>query len=828
MSERRIVLPLETPDPVRLEAVLSDLESVSTAPGPEPGTWSVTWDDKKLRLPDLLAAAETAGIRMPVERREFPVAGMTCANCAMNIERTLNRKTFGVVEASVNFATERVSVSFLPSETGLDAIAESIRRIGFTPLVGSSPAETPTASGTETPEREIPSLLDDSPAPETDPAVFAAAAFRARGREFIAGLAFTLPLFVISMGRDMGFLGAWAADPRVDWLLALLATPVQFYTGWEYYLGAFRNLRNATANMDVLVALGSSTAYFWSLAVLLGSGGHVYFETAAVIITLIKLGKLLEVRVKGKAGDAIRALLDLAPRTALRLESDARGGETTVEIPLDRVSVGDRLVIGPGQSVPVDGRVLEGRSAVDESMLTGEPLPVDKIPGDPLHGGTLNQEGRLVMHAEKVGRDTALAHIIRVVREAQGSRAPVQAMADRVAAVFVPTVAGLAGLVFVVWWLVTGSVETAMTRMVAVLVIACPCALGLATPTAVMAGAGRGALSGILFRGAESLERVARLQAVVLDKTGTLTLGRPKVVDLRLLGHAFASPAAFLAAVAAVESGSSHPLAKAVVAEAEERGLSLPQATDVSALAGRGVQGVVDGRLLRAGKPGWFAETGAAFTTVSGMADGTPIAVTADGTPAGIIVLADRVRPEAAEAVAALKDLGLHVVMLTGDIRRAADVVAGQTGIFDVTAEVLPDGKAGHVRRIQEERGTVGMVGDGINDAPALAAADVGIAIGAGADVAVETADVILTGHRLTLVADAIRLGRKTLSIIRQNLFWAFIYNILLIPMAAGVLHAAPFVPEGLRHLHPMFAALAMSLSSVTVVTNSLRLRHFR
>ncbi|MFH1983090.1 MAG: heavy metal translocating P-type ATPase [Pseudomonadota bacterium] len=769
---------------------------------------SVTYEDGALSIPQIVGAITKAGFAVMPAKVELPIRGMTCANCAMTIERTLKRKVTGVLDASVNFATERASVTYLPSVTTLQNMAAAIEKAGFTAILAD---DADALVDTESQARE--------------------AEIRNQTLKFITGLIFTLPLFTLSMARDFGLVGDWSHAPWVNWLFWLLATPVQFYTGWDYYVGAFKNLRNRTANMDVLVAMGSSVAYYYSVAVLLvpALGGHVYFETAAVIITLIKLGKMLESRTKGRTGAAIRKLMDLSPKTATVVDGDKER-----EVPLNRVQVGDIIRVRPGQSIPVDGTVTSGESAVDESMLSGEPIPVDKRPGDAVVGGTINQQGVFTFTAERVGSETALAQIIRLVQDAQGSKAPIQALADRVAAVFVPSVIGIALAVFAIWWIAGGAFVPAMIRLVAVLVIACPCALGLATPTAIMAGTGKGAESGILFKNAQALETAARLDVVVLDKTGTLTEGKPGVTDIYATTVGPDAESGLLWLAAAVEQGSEHPLGKAIVSAARDRNMTLPTAHAFAAVSGLGVSATVDGRQVRVGKPGWFGETGpdlgALREVIKGyQADGkTAMPVVVDGSPAGVIAVSDKVKPDSADAVAALHRLGLRVVMITGDNALAADAIAKTVAIDEVLAEVRPDEKSARIKALQASGRRVAMVGDGINDAPALAQADVGLAIGTGTDVAIETADVILSSGSLKGIPRAIGLSRDTMRTIRQNLFWAFIYNIILIPLAAGVLHPFTSLPEMLRSLHPIMAALAMSLSSVTVVSNSLRLYRSR
>jgi P-type Cu+ transporter len=767
---------------------------------------AVRFDPKAVSVPDILKKIEGLGYGVAREKIELPVTGMTCANCAANIERTLNKKVRGVTDASVNFASERAAVEYLPSETSLDEIIGAIEKAGYGAIRPES---------AETGEKDAEQQARE-------------AEIRDQTIKFLVGAAFALPLFLLSMSRDFGLIGAWSHAPWVNWLFFALATPVQFYTGWDYYVGGYKSLRNRSANMDVLVAMGSSVAYLYSVGVILfpAAGDHVYFETSAVIITLIKLGKMLEARTKGKTGGAIRKLMGLRPDTATVIDN---GEEKTV--PLTQVERGDVLLVRPGERIPVDGEVISGTSAVDESMLTGEPIPVDKSPGDAVVGGTVNGEGLLRFTATRVGRETALAQIIRMVQEAQGSKPPIQGMADRVAAVFVPAVIGIAVVTFIVWWTLAGDFVPAMIRMVAVLVIACPCALGLATPTAVMAGTGKGAEHGILFKRGEALETASRLDTVVLDKTGTITEGKPSVTDVLPVGR-FDNREALLNLAAAAEHGSEHPLGRAVVTAARNEGLKSPEAEDFKASGGFGVEATVEGDRVRIGKPKWFdPETlDAARDRIDALqAEGkTAMAVTVNDELVGIIAVADTLKPESADAIRRLHDQGLQVVMITGDNGATADAIAEQVGIDAVHAEVRPDEKSDRVRAVQETGGRVGMVGDGINDAPALAQADVGFAIGTGTDVAIETGDVILSSGSLTGIPRSIGLSRATMRTIKQNLFWAFFYNAILIPVAAGVLYPFESVPGFLRQLHPILAAFAMAFSSISVVTNSLRLYRTR
>jgi Cu+-exporting ATPase len=765
---------------------------------------AISFDPEKIKLKDLTDGVHRAGYGIAAATVEIPVTGMTCANCAMNIERALNKKVPGVVKATVNFATERARVEYLPTVTSLDDIVAAIEAAGYGAI---RPDEDLNAEDAELAARN--------------------AEIKDQTRKFLIGVIFALPLFILSMGRDFGLLGLWSHALWVNWLFLALATPVQFYTGWDYYTGGWKSLKNGSANMDVLVAMGSSVAYFYSLALLLYPplGKHVYFETSAIIITLIKLGKMLESRTKGRTGGAIRKLMGLRPKTATILKE---GKE--IEVPVSKVKVGDVIIIRPGGSIPVDGTVQEGESAVDESMLTGESIPVDKRPGDKIAGGTINLEGFLKFEATRVGKDTALAQIIRLVQEAQGSKAPIQALADRVAAIFVPAVIGIALLTFIFWWVLGGEFVPAMIRLVAVLVIACPCALGLATPTAIMAGTGLGAEKGMLFKNSEALELATKLQTIVLDKTGTITLGKPAVVNTVLLGQHLKTEDELLRVAASVEMGSEHPLGRAVVKEAQGRGLHLSEPKGFRASGGFGVQAEINGEEVFVGKPEWFnslsIDLSGAKERIFGLQEEgkTVIVLAINERPAGLIALADTVKPESREAIDYLGRMGLKVVMLTGDNVQTAKAIAAQVHIEEVVAEVRPEEKSSKVKEFQQQGEKVGMVGDGINDAPPLAQADVGIAIGTGTDVAIETGDVILVSGDLTGVPRAIQLSRATMRTVKQNLFWAFFYNLALIPVAAGVLYPLEFLPGFLRHLHPILAALAMAMSSITVVSNSLRL----
>jgi P-type Cu+ transporter len=768
---------------------------------------TVAFRPEVLNTTGIMDKVKDVGYGVATGQIELPITGMTCANCSRAVERAL-KKLDGVISAAVNLASERASVDYIPGMVSRSDMVAAVEAAGYGVVEAAAEEEMEDA------ER-----------------VARQAEIADQTRKFWTGVAFTLPLFLLSMGRDLGILGMWSHDAWVNWLFLILAAPVQFYVGGDYYIGGFKSLRNRSANMDVLVALGSSTAFIYSVIITVGLlSGHVYFETAALIITLIKLGKLLEARAKGHTSEAIKKLMGLRPKTARVL----RNGEE-VDVPIQQVRVGDIVIVRPGERIPVDGLVQDGFSAVDESMLTGESLPVDKHPGDSVVGATVNKQGLLKIQATQVGAGTVLAQIIRMVEQAQGSKAPIQRLADQVSGVFVPGVLIIAFVTFLVWLLFAQvGFTAAMIRMVAVLVIACPCALGLATPTAIMVGTGKGAESGILFKNSEALEQAHKTQAVVLDKTGTITVGQPAVTDLALGVGAVLQENEVLRYAASVERGSEHPVGQSIVRVAQERGLSLADPAEFEALPGRGAVAHIDGREIAVGNVRLMDERRIALSAVQGDIDRlqgeakTAVIVAVDGQAVGVIAVADTIKDGSLEAVRTLRDLGLTVVMITGDNIRTAETIGRQVGVEKVLAEVLPGDKAREIEKLQKQGYRVAMVGDGINDAPALAQADVGIAIGTGADVAMEAADVTLMSGDLRGVARAIRLSRATMRTIRQNLFWAFFYNIILIPIAVGVLYPVTWAPAMLRQLHPILAAFAMAFSSVTVVSNSLRLRRFR
>ena len=773
---------------------------------------TVDYDPAVVAPAALIQAVEKGGYGVITATRTLPITGMTCASCVARVEKAL-KKADGVLDATVNLATEEATVQYLADVASVDSLRIAVEKAGYGVI-----------------ER-----ADDDTATDSETAARAAELSRKR-RQLVVALVLGIPLMVLSMLHDFGVLAPWwwgearamagmaghstAAFYNVwPWLFGAMALPVVFYSGRDFIRGAWVNLKHGAANMDTLIALGSLTAFFFSVAVLVFKlESHVYFETAAMIVALILVGKYLEAKAKGETSAAIRALINLQPPIARVL----RGGVET-EVPVANVRAGEIIVVRPGEKIPVDGVVTMGRSAVDESMITGEALPVEKKTGDTVIGATINTSGSFQLRATNVGRDSALAQIIGLVKAAQGSKAPVQRLVDRISGVFVPVVLVIALLTFAVWfWLVGVSLTNALMFAVAVLVIACPCALGLATPTAIMVGTGLGAQHGILIKNAESLERAVALTTVVLDKTGTITAGKPALTDVLTLDF---TEAELLRLAASAERGSEHPVGAAIVRGAAERSISLSQPTEFNAIAGGGIEATVDGKQIVIGSPRLISERGADLSAVQAeierlQAHGrTAMPVLVDGQLAGVLAVADTIKPSSPAAMLALRDLGLQVVMLTGDNQRTAEAIGREAGIERVIADVLPADKAAHIKRLQAEGAVVAMVGDGINDAPALAQADVGMAIGTGTDVAIEASDITLLRGDLLAVPQAIMLSRRTMRTIRWNLFWAFIYNVIGIPLAAGLL----FPATGWQ-LSPLIAAGAMAFSSVFVVTNSLRL----
>jgi len=736
---------------------------------------------------DIAERVEKTGFRVPNASLDLAIEGMSCAACAARVEKRLNDLA-GVVAASVNFSAGRGRVEFRPGIASAGRILECVARTGY-----SARALADGERDAEQSER--------------------ARRLKRSARLLIASAVLSAPFLAGMLAMLIGAPG-WEL-PR--WWQFALATPVQFIAGWRFYRGAYHSLRGGGANMDVLVALGTSAAWLHSSVVTLGglSAHHVYFEASAMLITLILLGKTLEERAMGRTSEAIRKLMDLRPRTARVL----RGGEER-EVPVDEVRVGDIVMVRPGEKYPVDGIIVEGATSVDESMLTGESVPVEKGAGDAVAGASINIDGAVRFEAAKVGAETLLARIIRMVERAQVSRAPIQRAADRVSGVFVPCALGIAALTFAVWYAL-GEFAPALINAVAVLVIACPCALGLATPTAIMVGAGKGAEAGILIKGGESLETAHKIDALIMDKTGTLTTGKPVVTDVLPFGDLREEELLRLAASA--ERGSEHPLGRALVEESEARGTAPLDMSDFRALPGRGVEARVAGRKICLGNEKLMAERGVdagrhAAAVRRLEAEGKTVALLADegGAALGALAVADSLKEGAAEAVSSLRGLGMEIYMMTGDNERTARAAAARAGISRVMADVMPDQKAAMVERLRRDGAKVGMVGDGINDAPALAAADVGFAVGGGTDIAMEAADVTLIQGDLAGVPAAIQLSRATMRKIRQNLFWAFFYNVLGIPLAA------------LGFLNPVFAGAAMAFSSVSVVSNALLLRRWK
>ena len=768
---------------------------------------TVHYDGAPVKIGDLAARLEASGYGVAQATLELPVTGMTCAMCQKNVARALH-KTEGVIAATVNLATEKAVVSYVPGVGGRRDIIRAIEQAGYG-VIDLSADDAPHDAEAQARQAEI----------------------QRQTRLLMAGALFTIPLTVLSMTRHFAHqipvimqAFPWLMDDIWLFVFGAMATPVVFVLGGQYVRGAWKSLRNGTANMDVLVSIGSLAAYVYGLIVLAGImfgfsetvGKSDYFESAAVILTLITLGKLLEARAKGRTSQAIKALIGLKPKTAAIL----RGGEE-IAIPIDDVLPGDLVVVKPGEKIPVDAIVSEGRSSLDESMLTGESMPVDKKIGDEVIAGTINRQGRLIIEAQRVGKDTVLAQIIRLVEAAQATKAPIQNAADRVAAYFVPTVLLLAFLTLI-GWLILGDAgfPQAVLNMIAVLVIACPCALGLATPTAIMVGTGRGAQAGILFRSSEALEKTGRLTTILFDKTGTITQGQPVLQEVIAVPGVDADK--ILQWSASAEAASEHPLAGAVLERAKSAGIALLPLESFEAIAGRGIQAVIDGKAILVGSPQFVADSDIDISPLEAEIAGlqnqarTLVLVARGGRLQGLLGIGDSPKPSAKAAIDALKSRGLQMAMVTGDHPQTAQAVADSVGIERVFANVLPADKAGAVRDLQGRGEAVGMVGDGINDAPALAQADVGFAIGTGTDVAIEASDVTLIRGDLHAVDTAIALSKATMRTIWQNLFWAFVYNIILIPVAM------------LGLLIPMFAAAAMAFSSVFVVSNSLRLRRAR
>ncbi len=768
----------------------------------------VAYDPSLVSIADLSAVIKEQGYGVKTSTIQLPITGISCAACVSNIEQTL-RSHDGVLSALVNFGTEKATIEYFPSLAGIRDFRKAVRDAGYD-IVEAEKGEDVVEK--EQSERE--------------------GAYRQLKAKVVSGAALAVPLMVLMQWHHIGLSRIVDLPMQTNFIIQLLlATPVQFWIGRQFYAGAFAAARHGTTNMNTLIAVGTSSAYLYSIVAtffprvfeIKGYSAEVYFDTSATIIVLILLGRLFEARAKGQTSEAIKKLIGLQPKTAKVLR-----GDIEVDIPVGDVEIGDLLIVRPGEKIPVDGIIREGYSSIDESMVTGESMPIEKQAGDMVIGATINKTGAFRFEAMKVGRDTVLAHIIDMVQTAQGSKPPIARLADLIASYFVPAVMGIATITFFVWYVFgpTPSSNYAILNFIAVLIIACPCSLGLATPTSIMVGTGKGAEYGVLIRSGDALEIAHKITTVIFDKTGTLTKGRPEVTDIIPSGF---SEEEILMCAASAEKGSEHPLGEAIVKKARERGIVAKEAGKFYSIPGHGISAELDGRNILLGNEKLMSMKKVNVDILNPDAvriaeqGKTPMFISINGKAAGIIAVADTLKEESIAAVRLLQALGLEVVMLTGDNRRTGEAIAKQAGINRVLAEVLPEEKAENVRRLQAESKVVAMVGDGINDAPALAQADVGIAIGTGADVAMEAADITLISGDIRGVATAIALSKATMRNIKQNLFWAFAYNIILIPVAAGVLF--PFFAI---LLNPMLAAGAMGISSVTVVTNALRLKRFR
>lgn len=762
----------------RVEKNLNGLSGVSAGVNLATEKASITYDPNLVSLVEIVQVVEKAGYSVPVGEVSLEIQGMTCAACANRIEKKL-KDLSGVLDVSVNLATEKAFIRYVIGSVAIEDMVAEVEGIGYK-------AYAKEDSEGESREREI----------------------RLQGRRFLVSAILSTPLLLVMIGDVFGISNSLTHFVMNPWVQFALATPVQFWAGGQFYRDAYLNLLDRNTNMSTLVVLGTSAAYFYSVVVMLFGDvlnvEYLYFETSAILITLIILGKYLEALAKGRTSEAIKKLMGLKAKTATVLKD---GQE--YDIPVEAVRVGDLVLVKPGEKIPVDGLVKEGYSTVDESMLTGESMPVEKHVGDEVIGATINLHGTITFEAKKVGKETALAQIIKVVEDAQGSKAPIQRMADLVSSYFVPTVLVIALVTFLGWYYWTSSLTIALLTMITVLVIACPCALGLATPTAIMVGTGLGAENGILFKGGEYLERASQVDTVVLDKTGTITTGRPEVTDIIPIGKL--SLDELLRTVASVEKNSEHPLARAFLDKASQKGLELDSVRDFQAIPGKGVRAVIGNHEVYVGRPESRDDL-----IISMETEGKTVVVCSiDGNIEGVLAVADTVKDTSFRAIKELESLGLEVVMLSGDNYGTANSIAKQVGIKRVLAEVLPEEKAREIGKLKDEGRIVAMVGDGINDAPALVVADLGIAIGTGTDIAIEAGDVTLMSGDLGGVPASIKLSRATMKKIKQNLFWAFIYNSLGIPLAAFGL------------LTPIIAGGAMALSSVSVVSNASLLKRF-
>jgi P-type Cu+ transporter len=793
----------------RIEKKVGELDGVSLAKvnfAAEMAT--VEFDPEKISAEQFPEEIKKLGFEVPSVHETFSVEGMTCASCVSRVEKKISSLP-GVSDVKVNLATEQASIEYLPALIGFNGLKEALSNAGY----HLRPAKSEEGLPSDEENRHLKEL-----------AVL-------KLKLVVSGIVSILVMVLSMKGEGM------TLPLSLNLMLFLLATPVQFYCGGQFYRGAINGIRHGYADMNTLIAVGTSAAYLYSTVATLFPSWirmadekvEVYFDTSVMIIALVLLGRWMESRAKRSASNAIKKLMQLQPRMA-KVE---RQGEE-IEISISELILGDRVWVRPGEQIPVDGKIFEGNSSIDESMLTGESVPSEKNVGDDVFGASINKTGFFKMKVTRLGEDTVLAKIIKLVEEAQGSKAPVQKLADKIAGIFVPSVMGLAVITFLFWWLFgkyfteLPAFSFALMSFISVLIIACPCALGLATPTAIMVGTGRGAKMGVLIKGGEALERAEKLDTIVFDKTGTLTWGKPEVADVLLAPATQLDAEQLLALAGSLEKGSEHPLAQAVVVEAQKRGLKLKTPIDFQALPGFGVGGKVDDQKVLLGNKRLMIENQINISSIDNQLvkltenGKTPMILCVDGQVAGLIATTDALKPHAKENVLNLKKMGLEVVMLTGDNSKTAQAVAEQLGVDRVVSEVLPSGKVDEIERIKQSGHCVAMVGDGINDAPALAAADVGIALGSGTDIAMEASDITLVGSDIKAVVESIELSKATMSKIRQNLFWAFIYNIVGIPIAAGVLYPA----YGIL-LQPIFAAAAMSLSSVSVLGNSLLLNRY-